>query len=102
MALRRERGAGRRRVDRRGARAVLLAVSLYLGAGVVATAPALGDARTHFLGHGAPRPGVVTPGDHLQTAYQLWLPGHQLERAEAPWLDPYSFQPEIEPRVNFA
>jgi hypothetical protein len=44
----------------------------------------------------------VTPGDHLQTAYNLWLPGHQLARGEAPWLDPYSFQPEVEPRVNFA
>ena len=44
----------------------------------------------------------MTPGDHLQTAYALWLPGHQLGRAAAPWLDPYSFQPEVEPRVNFA
>jgi hypothetical protein len=44
----------------------------------------------------------VTPGDHLQTAYNLWLPGHQLARGAAPWLDPYSFQPEVEPRVNFA
>ena len=44
----------------------------------------------------------MTPGDHLQTAYALWLPGHQLGRGAAPWLDPYSFQPEVEPRVNFA
>lgn len=44
----------------------------------------------------------MTPGDHLQTAYDLWLPGHQLVRGEAPWLDPYSFQPEVDPRVNFA
>ena len=44
----------------------------------------------------------MTPGDHLQTAYDLWLPGHQLARGAAPWLDPYSFQPEVEPRVNFA
>jgi hypothetical protein len=55
-----------------------------------------------FLGYGAPREGRVTPGDHLQTAYALWLPGHQLARGAAPWLDPYSFQPEVEPRVNFA
>ncbi len=34
--------------------------------------------------------------------WQLWLPGHQLGRGAAPWLDPYSFQPEVEPRVNFA
>ena len=44
----------------------------------------------------------MTPGDHLQTAYALWLPGHQLARGAEPWLDPYSFQPEVEPRVNFA
>jgi hypothetical protein len=44
----------------------------------------------------------VTPGDHLQTTYALWLPGHQLARGAEPWLDPYSFQPEVEPRVNFA
>ena len=44
----------------------------------------------------------MTPGDHLQTVYHLWLPGHQLGRGAAPWLDPYSFQPEVEPRVNFA
>lgn len=68
---------------------------------MLATAPAV--FRTdHFLGYGAPRDGRVTPGDHLQTAYNLWLPGHQLARGAAPWLDPYSFQPEVEPRVNFA
>jgi hypothetical protein len=38
----------------------------------------------------------------LQTGWQLWLPGHQLGRGEAPWVDPYNFQPEAEPRVNFA
>lgn len=32
----------------------------------------------------------------------LWLPGHQLERGEAPWVDPYSFAPEVEERVSFA
>ncbi len=68
---------------------------------MLATAPAV--FRTdHFLGYGAPRDGRVTPGDHLQTAHNLWLPGHQLARGAAPWLDPYSFQPEVEPRVNFA
>jgi len=42
------------------------------------------------------------PGDYLQSNYQLWLVGHQLEHARAPWLDPYSFQPEVSARVNFA
>lgn len=46
--------------------------------------------------------GEAAPGDHLQAAYQLWLPGHQLERGAAPWTDPYSFQPAVEGRVNFA
>jgi hypothetical protein len=68
---------------------------------VLATSPAVFDS-DRFLGYGTPRAGRVTPGDHLQTAYNLWLPGHQLARGEAPWLDPYSFQPEVEPRVNFA
>jgi hypothetical protein len=68
---------------------------------VLATAPAVFET-DRFLGYGVAREGRVTPGDHLQTVYQLWLPGHQLARGEAPWLDPYSFQPVVEPRVNFA
>jgi hypothetical protein len=46
--------------------------------------------------------GEAAPGDHLQTGYQLWLVGDQLEEGRAPWRDPYSFQPLVEPRVNFA
>ncbi|MGH3071891.1 MAG: hypothetical protein ACRDNB_06430 [Gaiellaceae bacterium] len=68
---------------------------------MLATSPAVFET-DHFLGYGVPREGRVTPGDHLQTAYGLWLPGHQLARGEPPWLDPYSFQPEVERRVNFA
>jgi hypothetical protein len=36
----------------------------------------------------------------LQSAYNLWLPGHQLEQGRPPWLDPYSFQPESDQLVN--
>ena len=43
----------------------------------------------------------MTPGDHLQAAYNLWLPGHQLEHGRAPWRDPYSFQPEASQRADF-
>jgi hypothetical protein len=68
---------------------------------VLATAPAVFQT-DRFLGYGQVREGRVTPGDHLQTIYNLWLPGHQLGRGAAPWLDPYSFQPEVEPRVNAA
>lgn len=46
--------------------------------------------------------GAAAPGDHLQTGYQLWLVGHQVEHGRAPWRDPYSFQPLVDPRVNFA
>ena len=46
--------------------------------------------------------GEAAPGDHLQVGYQLWLVGHQLEHGRAPWRDPYSFQPEVEPRWNLA
>jgi hypothetical protein len=64
--------------------------------------PALEHVRTSFLAEGRPGHGEAAPGDHLQTLYELWLPGHQLERGAAPWRDPYSFQPEASPRTNFA
>lgn len=70
---------------------------------MVSTWPALRDARSEFLAEGLDGvPGAAAPGDHLQTVWQLWLPGHQLGRGKAPWLDPYSFRPEVEARVNFA
>jgi hypothetical protein len=73
---------------------------LYLAAGLVAVAHP-GSIDSEFLAWGKARPGV-TPGDHLQAAYNLWLPGHQLEGGHAPWRDPYSFQPEASERTNFA
>jgi hypothetical protein len=69
---------------------------------VVATWPALREADDAFLAQGLPARGETAPGDHLQTLWQLWLPGHQVERGAAPWLDPYSFQPEVAARPNFA
>ena len=101
MAVRGLGGARLRRAARGRAGVAGLAAALYLGAGLLATSPALFQT-DRFLGYGEPREGRVTPGDHLQTVYALWLPGHQLGRGEAPWLDPYSFQPAVEPRVNFA
>jgi len=68
---------------------------------VLATWPAFEHARTHFLAERAPSLGEAAPGDHLQTGWNLWLFGHQLEHANAPWRDPYSFRPELTPRVNF-
>ena len=101
MAVRGLGGPGLRRAARRRAGVAGLAAALYLGAGLLATSPAVFET-DRFLGYGVAREGRVTPGDHLQTTWQLWLPGHQLARGAAPWLDPYSFQPEVEPRVNFA
>ncbi len=54
------------------------------------------------MAEGKPGYGEAAPGDHLQTSYNLWLVGHQLEHARAPWRDPYSFQPEAKPRWNLA
>jgi hypothetical protein len=101
VAVRGLGGARLRRAARGRTGVVALALALYLGAGLLATSPAVFET-DRFLGYGTPREGKVTPGDHLQTAYNLWLPWHQLGRGATPWLDPYSFQPELEPRVNFA
>ena len=54
------------------------------------------------MAEGKPGSGEAAPGDHLQTGYNLWLVGHQLEHGRAPWRDPYSFQPEVKPRWNLA
>jgi hypothetical protein len=43
--------------------------------------------------------GEPPAGDHLQSVYRFWLVGHQLEHGEAPWKDPYSFQPVVEPQT---
>jgi hypothetical protein len=114
MALRGERGAGLRRAAAGGARAVaplrraassragvVTAVcALYVASAVVAAWPAVKHADDRFLSGGAPGHGEAAAGDHLQTGYRLWLVGHQLEHGRAPWLDPYTFRPELEPQPN--
>jgi hypothetical protein len=68
----------------------------------VATWPALQHVGTQFLAEqDRTFGGEATPGDHLQTGWNLWLFGDQLEHGHAPWLDPYSFRPELKPRVSF-
>jgi hypothetical protein len=84
----------------KGAR-IALVVALYLGAGLLATAPQLGHIGSHFFAEATPVPGEAAAGDHLQAEYHLWLVGHQLSHARAPWLDPYTFRPESPPRWNF-
>jgi hypothetical protein len=43
--------------------------------------------------------GEPPAGDHLQSIYRFWLVGQQLEHGGAPWKDPYSFQPVVEPQT---
>ena len=74
-------------------------VALFAVAAVVATLPAVGTLRSEFMADGAPGYGEAASGDHLQTTYRFWLVGHQLERGAAPWVDPYSFQPLVEPQT---
>lgn len=59
------------------------------------------DARDDFLAVDATELGAApAPGDHLQSTYRLWLFGHQLERGDVPWRDPYSFQDEAPEQAN--
>ncbi len=55
---------------------------------------------SRFAAVARPVPGEAAAGDHLQAEYHLWLVGDQVERGAKPWLDPYTFRPESEPRVN--
>ena len=71
-------------------------------AAVAATEPAIAHVATQFIAGGAPGNGEAAPGDHLQSDYRLWLAGHQLEHGRAPWIDPYTFQPEAGSPVNAA
>jgi hypothetical protein len=80
-------------------RPLLLVTALYVVAALVATLPAILDFRTAFLSTGLPGYGEAASGDHLQTTYRFWLVGHQLEQGGAPWRDPYSYQPLVEPQA---
>ncbi|MGH3092556.1 MAG: hypothetical protein ACRDOG_09575, partial [Gaiellaceae bacterium] len=66
---------------------------------MAATWPAVGSFGSAFLASGADGHGEAAAGDHLQAVYRFWLAGHQLEQGEAPWVDPYSFQPLVEPQT---
>jgi hypothetical protein len=75
-------------------------LALFAVAAVVASVPAVGGLRSEFITEGGPDGyGEAASGDHLQTSYRFWLVGHQLERGESPWVDPYSFRPLVEPQV---
>lgn len=80
-------------------RPLLLVTVLSVAAAAVAALPALTRFGSAFVSTGLPGHGEAATGDHLQTGYRFWLVGHQLERGGAPWRDPYSFQPLVEPQV---
>ena len=74
--------------------------ALFAVAAIVAAVPAVGGLTSDFMTErGSPGHGEAAFGDHLQTSYRFWLVGNQLEGGEAPWIDPYSFQPLVEPQV---
>jgi hypothetical protein len=78
-----------------------LLVVLYTGAVLAAIGPPLGAFGSDFVSTGLPGYGEAAPGDHLQAVYRFWLVGHQLLAGHAPWIDPYSFQPLVDPQVVF-
>jgi hypothetical protein len=68
----------------------------------VAALPAVRSFGSAYLADGAEGYGEPAAGDHLQAVYRFWLVGHQLGQGAAPWRDPYSFQPLVEPQVVLA
>jgi hypothetical protein len=77
------------------------AVLLFAAAAVASVGNEVGELGSSFLSTGLPGFGEAAIGDHNQTGYWFWLVGDQLESGAAPWIDPYSFQPLVEPRVVF-
>lgn len=100
MAVRGLRGAGLRRAARGRPGFVALTVSVGIAAATLATWPAVRGTSEGYLARPSQGYGEAAAGDHLQLGWALWLPGHQLGRGGAPWLDPYSFQPEAERAIN--
>jgi hypothetical protein len=76
-------------------------VLVFAAAAVASVGNELRHLGSSFLSTGLPGYGEAATGDHLQTSYWFWLVGHRLEQGATPWIDPYSFQPLVEPRVVF-
>jgi hypothetical protein len=76
-----------------------LVALLYTAAAVASAWPGLGSLGSAYLAGGAEGYEETAPGDHGQVVYRFWLLGHQLADGDAPWRDPYSFQPLVEPQV---
>jgi hypothetical protein len=86
--------------NREGARFVAGACALSVAAALLAVGRALGHFSSAWFAGGARGFGEVPHGDYLQTTYRIWLFGHQLGGGHAPWIDPYSFQPESPHQVG--
>jgi hypothetical protein len=97
MAL---RAGGGSRLRRTATSSAFLATLVCTAAALLAATPALRHVHSDFLAGGQPGHGQAAAGDHLQSAYRLWLPGHQIEEGRYPWRDPYSFRPVAEPQLN--
>jgi hypothetical protein len=81
-------------VSRSDARFVAGAFALSVAGALLAVGRALGHFSSAWFAGGARGFGEIPHGDYLQTTYRIWLFGHQLGAGRAPWIDPYSFQPE--------
>ncbi len=79
---------------------VAIGIALYAACALSATWPAVRHVSSDYLARPAAGYGEAAAGDHLQLGWAFWLPGHQVERGAAPWLDPYSFRPESEAAPN--
>lgn len=77
-----------------------LVALLYTAAALVSAWPGLTSFGSAYLAGGAEGYGETAPGDHGQVVYRFWLLGHQLAAWDAPWRDPYGFQPLVEPQVG--
>lgn len=76
-----------------------LVALLYTAAALVSGWPGLASLGSAYLAGGAEGYGETAAGDHGQVVYRFWLLGHQLAGGDAPWRDPYSFQPLVEAQV---
>jgi uncharacterized membrane protein (DUF485 family) len=74
----------------------LALTAFYTAVALVATWPGVRTLSSAFISFEGEGYGEPVAGDHLQSAYRFWLAGHQLWHGNAPWIDPYSFQPIVE------
>jgi hypothetical protein len=71
----------------------------YSAAALLATWPGVRSLGSTFISLGGDGRGEPVAGDHFQAAYRFWLAGRRLREGAVPWVDPYSFQPIVEPQA---